>query len=60
MRRAAVRTTDKVLLDSNLDWGQDLITLRDYMRRGNIDHVDLAYFGRVDPQIVRPSSTGQC
>jgi hypothetical protein len=39
------------LLDSNIDWGQDLITLRDYMEREGIDSVDLAYFGRVDPAI---------
>jgi hypothetical protein len=39
------------LLDSNLDWGQDLITLRRYMETEGIDHVDLAYFGRVPPEI---------
>lgn len=39
------------LLDSNIDWGQDLITLRDYMARERIEAIDLAYFGRVDPKI---------
>jgi 4-amino-4-deoxy-L-arabinose transferase-like glycosyltransferase len=39
------------LLDSNLDWGQDILTLRDYMRREKIDTVALAYFGRADPAI---------
>ena len=39
------------LLDSNLDWGQDILTLRDYMREQKIDTVALAYFGRVDPAI---------
>ncbi len=39
------------LLDSNLDWGQDLITLREYMSREGIGSVDLAYFGTVDPAI---------
>ncbi|HEV3137410.1 MAG TPA: glycosyltransferase family 39 protein [Pirellulales bacterium] len=39
------------LLDSNIDWGQDLIALRDYMQREGIESVDLAYFGRVDPAI---------
>jgi len=39
------------LLDSNLDWGQDFLTLRDYMQKENIDKVSLAYFGRVDPAI---------
>jgi hypothetical protein len=37
------------LLDSNLDWGQDLILLRRYMDRERIDEIDLAYFGRVPP-----------
>jgi hypothetical protein len=41
----------KYLLDSNLDWGQDLIALRDYMAREGIAAVDLAYFGRVDPKV---------
>ena len=41
----------KYLLDSNLDWGQDLITLRKYMEREGIGAVDLAYFGRVDPSV---------
>lgn len=39
------------LLDSNLDWGQDLISLRDYMQQEKIDKVALAYFGRVNPAI---------
>jgi hypothetical protein len=39
------------LLDSNLDWGQDLITLRRYMQRERIDEIDLAYFGRVPPVV---------
>jgi hypothetical protein len=41
----------RYLLDSNLDWGQDLIALRRYMDRQGIASVDLAYFGRVDPAI---------
>ena len=41
----------KYLLDSNLDWGQDLITLRRYMESEKIDEVDLAYFGRVRPEV---------
>jgi hypothetical protein len=39
----------KVLLDSNLDWGQDLIGLRDYMARENITSVKLSYVGTADP-----------
>lgn len=40
-----------MLVDSNVDWGQDLLRLRDYMDRSGIDHVALAYFGRVDPSV---------
>jgi hypothetical protein len=37
------------LLDSNLDWGQDLIALGRYMEREQIEEIDLAHFGRVPP-----------
>jgi len=40
----------KVLTDSNLDWGQDLIGLRKYMVREGIKTVNLSYFGIVDPK----------
>jgi hypothetical protein len=39
------------LVDSNVDWGQDLIRLRDYMRAENIETINLAYFGRVHPSV---------
>ena len=39
------------LLDSNLDWGQDLVTLKNYMKKEGISSVDLAYWGRVPPQV---------
>jgi hypothetical protein len=39
----------KVLADSNLDWGQDLIGLREYMTRENIASVKLSYAGTADP-----------
>jgi hypothetical protein len=39
------------LVDSNIDWGQDLIRLREYMEREGVAEVDLAYFGRVDPRV---------
>ena len=39
------------LIDSNLDWGQDLIRLREYLQRERIDVVNLAYFGRVNPKV---------
>ena len=37
------------LTDSNLDWGQGLIALRDYERAHPDDTIWLAYFGGVDP-----------
>ena len=39
----------KILVDSNLDWGQDLITLRNYMTQENIPSVKLSYHGPADP-----------
>jgi hypothetical protein len=39
------------LIDSNLDWGQDLIRLREYMDARGIDQIHLAYFGTVHPGI---------
>lgn len=39
----------KYLVDSNLDWGQDLPGLKEYMERNGIEMVKLAYFGLSDP-----------
>ena len=38
-----------MLVDSNLDWGQDLKGLKGYMERNGIRKVKLAYFGLNDP-----------
>ena len=38
-----------MLVDSNLDWGQDLKGLKGYMERHGIRKVKLAYFGLSDP-----------
>jgi 4-amino-4-deoxy-L-arabinose transferase-like glycosyltransferase len=40
----------RYLLDSNIDWGQDLIHLKRYMDRQGIRSVCLAYFGRGSPE----------
>lgn len=37
------------LVDSNLDWGQDLGTLANWMRNEQVDDIALAYFGTADP-----------
>jgi len=45
------RNGHRWLIDSNLDWGQDLPALKKYMARESIDQIKLGYFGRVDPRI---------
>jgi 4-amino-4-deoxy-L-arabinose transferase-like glycosyltransferase len=42
---------DRILLDSNIDWGQGLKRVKAYMDREGLDHIDLAYFGHVDPAL---------
>ncbi len=37
------------LVDSNLDWGQDLIALRDWITANHIDTIHLAYYGTARP-----------
>ena len=39
-----------ILVDSNLDWGQDLIALRRVMDEKGIESVNLAYFGKAAPE----------
>lgn len=40
-----------ILVDSNLDWGQDLPALRQVMDERGIDSVNLAYFGKAVPEV---------
>jgi len=40
----------KVLLDSNLDWGQDLKGLRRWMERNGVKKIYFLYFGKADPR----------
>ncbi len=40
----------KYLVDSNLDWGQDLPALKDFMEENSIDKIKLSYFGFSDPR----------
>jgi hypothetical protein len=39
------RNADRVLIDSNLDWGQDLRRLGQWARANNIDTIRVHYFG---------------
>jgi hypothetical protein len=41
----------RLLTDSNLDWGQGLLTLRAYERQHPDERLYLAYFGSVDPTL---------
>jgi 4-amino-4-deoxy-L-arabinose transferase-like glycosyltransferase len=36
----------KYLVDSNIDWGQNVKYLKEYMAKNSIDHVCLSYFGQ--------------
>jgi hypothetical protein len=40
------------LLDSNLDWGQDLGGLKDYLDKHGVGEIGLAYFGTVPPRAL--------
>jgi len=40
---------DMHLIDSNLDWGQDLYRLKDYLHENHISDIGLAYFGTIPP-----------
>ncbi len=46
-----------LLVDSNLDWGQDLIALRDWLHTHQIDQVNLAYYGSARPSAYDISAT---
>ena len=43
------RNADKFLIDSNLDWGQDLRRLDAWCREHHVDRITLHYFGGADP-----------
>lgn len=39
-----------ILVDSNVDWGQDLLRLQAWMRENDVSNVHLSWFGTADPQ----------
>ncbi len=41
----------RILLDSNLDWGQDLRRAAAWSREAGVEQPFLAYFGHVDPRL---------
>ena len=44
---------DRILVDSNLDWGQDLKGLKRFMDSRGIDRIYLSYFGTDSPRALR-------
>ena len=42
---------DRIVNDSNVDWGQGLLALKAEMRARGIDHVQMLYHGTTDPAI---------
>jgi len=44
----------RYITDSNYDWGQDLLRLRDYVNENDIDRIAVAYFGAGNPQYYMP------
>ena len=45
---------DRVLVNSDLDWGQDLLRLADTVEARGIDSLALVYFGTADPWVHIP------
>ena len=43
------RAAHEILVDSNLDWGQDLKGLKQWMKQNGARRIQLAYFGIADP-----------
>jgi 4-amino-4-deoxy-L-arabinose transferase-like glycosyltransferase len=43
------RAAHEILVDSNLDWGQDLTGLKKWMDENAVKNIQLAYFGTADP-----------
>jgi hypothetical protein len=41
----------RILVDSNIDWGQDLILLRELLAKRGIEDVYLGYFGTAVPEV---------
>jgi hypothetical protein len=51
------RNGQKYLVESNLDWGQDLKGLKLWMDQNNVQHINLSYFGTADPAYYKIDCT---
>ena len=52
-----LRNGQKYLVDSNLDWGQDLKGLKAWMDGHGVGHINLSYFGTADPAYYKIDCT---
>ncbi len=48
----------RYLVDSNLDWGQDLVNLKEWLDENDVDRVWLSYFGEGRPAYYGITYTG--
>jgi hypothetical protein len=46
-----------ILIDSNIDWGQDLLRLKQWMDENGVESVRLGWFGTADPTFYELSYT---
>jgi hypothetical protein len=51
------RNGHEYLIDSNLDWGQDLKGLKNWMDQHEVQHINLSYFGTADPAYYKIDCT---
>jgi hypothetical protein len=51
------RNGHQYLVDSNIDWGQDLKGLKQWMDRHDVHHINLSYFGTADPDYYKIDCT---
>jgi hypothetical protein len=51
------RNGQKYLVESNLDWGQDLKGLKRWMDQNHVRHINLSYFGTADPAYYKINCT---
>lgn len=51
------RNGHQYLVDSNLDWGQDLKGLKSWMDQHQVQHINLSYFGTADPAYYKIDCT---
>jgi hypothetical protein len=40
----------RILVDSNIDWGQDLLRLRQWIDDNDVERIKLSWFGTADPE----------